>query len=422
MSKQSIAIAFIILLAISAASDTRAAEPTKSFHPGLSIKEEYSDNLNLTSANEKEDSWTTIQPGFQCYTSSVKSRFQLDYLLGLVYYGKNSDLNYISHEGSMNLEYQPWKHINFSFKNAYLRSDEPREREYFTQTAENKYVLSIERQRAVYWRNVAAPTLEYQFGKNNRLGINYQNNSYRTQNSASQDSQENTLSPYLSYWFNDNNGISLDYGYTEGDFDKDPDMKENKATASYTYRMDQRSSLFAEYFHSRRSFDQPGVDYTISRPALGITYSPSPKLGATLEAGYYWMDSEAGSDNNGFSYMGELHNIDPITTYQISFQGGYTEDYFTAQNLGFSKYHRLTGSLKHMLNRHSSLDFLGSVERAEYSTGQEDTIWGLNGKLSIMPLKWLTFMLELSHLETRSNVDSAQYAENRAMFVVTATY
>jgi hypothetical protein len=104
-------------------------------------------------------------------------------------------------------------------------------------------------------------------------------------------------------------------------------------------------------------------------------------------------------------------------------QGGYTEDYFTSQNLGFNKYHRLTGSITHFLEKRLSIGLLGSIERAEYTQeDRDDWIWGLGGTLSYTPLKWLILALEISHREDNSNIDFNDYTENRGMIRITATY
>ena len=106
-------------------------------------------------------------------------------------------MNYISHNASLNAKYLTSAHINFYLKESFIQSDNPREQEYFTTTEENKYVLATTTERAVYWRNVVAPTIEYQFGPENRLGVNYRNNIYRTESTSGQDSQEDYINPFL---------------------------------------------------------------------------------------------------------------------------------------------------------------------------------------------------------------------------------
>jgi hypothetical protein len=169
--------------------------------------------------------------------------------------------------------------------------------------------------------------------------------------------------------------------------------------------------------------NSPGVDYDVHEPAVGITHAFTPTLNASGQVGYFWQQPKTGSGESGFSYKGELTNIDPRTTYKVSLQGGYQEDFFTSENLGFNRYHRLTGSLSHMLDRRISIGGFASIERAEFVQPEHrDTIWGIGGRASYMPLKWLTLALEVSHSDRQSDVSIFEYTENRGMFTITATY
>jgi hypothetical protein len=420
----------LLLLIVNATPYAYGAGLLSQFHPYVSVKEEYNDNLNLTSTNKVEDFITTVQPGIKFSNMDKKAGVDLDYSLGAVFYGKNSNLDYISHNASLNAKYLTSAHINFYLKESFIRSDNPIEREYFTTTEENKYMLATKTERAPYWRNVVAPTVEYQFGPENRVGLNYRNNIYQTESASGQNSQENLINPFFSYWFDRQNGISLQYGLTYGDFEKNPDLTSHMANARYTYRFNPQTSTFLEYTYSKRTFDSPkpsesqlSADYDIHEPSVGMTFAIGRTLTASAQVGYFWTEPKTGSGKDGLSYKAELANIDPRTTYRLSLQGGYTEDYFTSENSGFIQYHRLTGSLKHMLDRRLSIGCLGSVEHAKYdASNREDTIWGIGGNASYMPLKWLTLSLEVTHRDRQSNIDLNDYTENRAMFMITATY
>ena len=423
MNLRRIILAFLWLSCMNAAPLAQAAELIDKFHPYISLKEEYSDNLNLTPNNEKKDFYTTVQPGIKFSNMDKMTGVDLDYSLGAVFYSKNNNLNYISHNASLNAKYMTSEHLNFYLKESFVRSDDPREREYFTTDADNKRVLATTTDRAVYWRNVLAPTIEYQFGPENRVGLNYRNNIYRVDSAVSQDSQENYINPFFTYWFDKRNGISLDYGYTMGDFDNSPDLTGHRASGRYMNRFSAKSSAFAEYAFSRRTFDAPGVNYDVHDSSLGITYALSPTLNMSAQVGYFWKKPEIGSGTDGFSYKGDLRNSDPRTTYQLSLQGGYTEDFFTSENLGFNRYHRLTGSVTHMLERRFSIGGFANIERAEFDQpSHKDTIWGIGGRASYMPLKWLTLGLEISHKDRSSDVSLYEYTENRGMVTITATY
>jgi hypothetical protein len=324
----------------------------------------------------------------------------------------------------LNARYLSSAHVNFYLKESFIRSDDPREREYYTAAEDNRYVLATRTDRNVYWRNVITPTIEYQFGPENRVGVNYRNNIYETQGPAANNSRENYVNPFISYWFDKQNGISLEYGYTDGAFDTSPDLKGHKATGRYTNRFSQKSSAFAEYTYLRRTFDSASTrDYSVHEPTVGTTFALGPTLTASAQAGYFWTEPQAGPKKEGVSYKGEIANTDPRTTFKLNAQGGYTEDYFTSENLGFNKYHRVIGSLNHRLDQRMSVGCFGSVEWAEFENPlHKDTVWGVGASASYMPLKWLTLALEISHKNRQSDVSTYEYKENRGMFTITAQY
>lgn len=415
-----VVIAFLMTVPVSLHAQPGA--PQRGFHPYISVQGEYNDNINLTATNKKDDYITTVRPGLKYITDDPKAGIDFDYSAGFVFYGKETDKNYVSHSGRLNAKYLTAAHVNFYLKEQFIRSDEPREREYFTLTEENKYVLAQKTERYIYWRNVVSPTIEYQFGPEDRIGVTYRNNIYRTRDPAGERSQEDHINPFIDYWFDRRNGIHLEYGYTIGDFKNSPDLTGHRANVKYTNRFSPRTSAFCEYTYLQRDFDNPGIDYDVHEPSIGITYAFSPVTNASAQIGYFWKKPDRGDKTEGVSYKAHITSRDVRTSYYLSLQGGYTEDFFTAENLGFNRYHRLTGSITHFLVKSTSIGLAGNVEYAEFSPTREEWIWGINGSASYTPLKWLTLSLEISHRERDSNVNAYDYTENRGIIRVTATY
>jgi hypothetical protein len=354
----------------------------------------------------------------------AKSGIDLDVSAGLVFYDKNPNLNYISGNGSLNAKYMTSEHLNFYLKEYYLRSDNPREQEYLTPAADNKYVLSTSTQRSVYWRNVFAPTVEYQFGQESSIGVNYRHNIYQTDASISENSIENYINPFITYWFDKRNGIHLEYAYTNGDFESSPDLNGQKVTARYMNRLNQKATAFVEGAYTNQSFALSSMDYNIYEPSVGLSYVFTPSLTASAQIGYYWMEYlNQDPKFNGLTFKVDLANTDARTTYVLSIQGGYTEDYFTSQNLGFQKYYRATGSVKHNLEKRFSIGCSGSIERVEFvGTERIDTIWSVGPSASYQPLKWLTLSLEISHNANESNSSVNEYIDNKGILKLTASY
>ncbi len=393
------------------------------FHPYLIGQEEYNDNINLTPTNKSADYITTVGPGLSFNKADAMSGMDLDYKLGFVYYNKDTDKNYLRQNGSLNAKYLTKGHVNFYLKDLFIQSDEPRELEPLTTQAENKYVLSIAPERAVYWRNIVEPTIEYKFGPENRVRLIYRNNIYRTTRTDGQDSQENYLNSLFDYWYDKRNGVHLEYGYTLGNFEQSPNMNAQKANVRYSHRFNQKSGMFGEYTYSKRSFGPSSSGYDIHEPSVGMTHAFSPTLNTSAQIGYFGKNPTSGTGTDGLSYKASITQLDDLrTTYILTLQGGFTEDYFTSENLGFKLYHRLTGSWKHFLAKRTSIGFSGSVERVEFDQGRKDWMQGVTGTLAHQPLKWLTVALECSHRVRSSNIDSYDYTENRAMIKITATY
>jgi hypothetical protein len=417
-------LTIIVFLCILTAPYVYAADILNQIHPYISVSGEYDDNINLTSNNKINDFTTTIMPGIKFSNMDAKSGIDLDVSAGYVFYDKNPNLNYICGNGSLNAKYMTSEHVNFYLQESYSRSDNPREQEYLTPAADNKYVLSTITQRSVYSRNVFAPTVEYQFGQESSVGVNYRNNIYHTDASISENSIENYINPFITYWFDKRNGVHLDYAYTNGDFEASPDLNGQKVTARYMNRLNPKATAFVEGAYTNQSFALSSMDYNIYEPSVGLTYILTSTLTASAQIGYYWMEYlNQNPQYNGLTFKVDLANTDVQTTYVLSIQGGYTEDYFTSQNLGFEKYYRATGSIKHNLEKRFSIGCSASIERVEF-VGQEriDTMWSVGPSASYQLLKWLSLSLEISHNANQSNVPADEYIENKGILRLTASY
>jgi uncharacterized protein (PEP-CTERM system associated) len=177
-----------------------------------------------------------------------------------------------------------------------------------------------------------------------------------------------------------------------------------------------------------RDFDPPSIDYVVHRPSLGIEHAFSPTLTARVQVGYYWQNPERGSTTDGVFYDVSASQRTQKTTYTLSFQGGYVEDFFTAENLGFTKYYRAIGRVNHRLLEKMTVGFFGSYEWIKYSGDvvetrrQKDNIWAVGPNAAYELFRWLTLSLEGSYRENQSNFDAAEYTEYRGIFRITASF
>jgi len=128
-----------------------------------------------------------------------------------------------------------------------------------------------------------------------------------------------------------------------------------------------------------------------------------------------------GSSTDGFSFDAGLTQRTERTTYTLSVQGGYIETYFAAENLGFSRYYRAIGTISHRLVERLTLGVSGTLERAEYTFDRKDWTWAVRGNGSYQIFRWLVLSLEALTRENDSNVDGADYYENRVSLRLSAT-
>jgi len=413
------------------------------FQPYITLEEEYNSNIDLAPKNKRNDYITTVSPGLKFSTaprSPVTGQFKqvptaedrygmdLDFRAGVHFYAKEHEENYTSLHGTLNAWYALTQRLQFRVRDYLIRSDEIREPDYSSTASEGQYLISRTDKRTPYIRNVFEPSVQYQFGRDNLFSINYRNNIYRINSRTAADSTENSINSRMIYWFNIRNGVSFEYGLTLGNFEDSPDLIGHMAMVRYTYRFNPRTSMFGEYTQMWRDFDSPSTDYLVYRPSIGIEHAFSPLLSTRVQAGYYAADPKRGSTVDGPFFDLLLTQRAQRTTYTVSLQGGYTEDYFTADNQGFTQYYRTTARITHQLLQRMSVGLLGSYEWAKYPGSEtvgrtpKDQIWVVGGNASYQIWRWLTISLDASHRENHSNISNRDYSEYRGVLKVTATY
>jgi len=415
------------------------------FQPYITLQEEYDSNINLAETNKKSDFITRISPGFrfsttprspvtrelrQAPTAEDKYGMDLDFNAGFNFYARNHEDNYTSLNGILNAWYALTQKLNARVRDYLIRSDDIRESDYSPTAISGQYLPSRTVKRVPWIRNVFEPTLQYQFGRENFFSIKYTNNIYNIQSRNYQDSVGNSVNPKLAYWFDIRNGLSLEYSLTFGNFERSPDVLINTANGRYTYRFNPKTSIFANYTQSWINYEKPRIDYSVYNPSIGVEHAFSSTLNGRLQVGYYWANPEKGSKAGGPYYNALLTQRAQRTTYTISFEGGYTEDFFSAENRGLTEYHRAIGRVTRQLFRKTNVGIFASYEWQKFvesaiATGgrkQINNIWGIGGNASYELFRWLMLSLEVNYTKNNTNISNADYSDYRGIFKVTVAY
>jgi hypothetical protein len=417
------------------------------FHPYITAQEEYSNNIFLSpNATKLNDYITTVTPGLRFVDLKAGSHgIDLDVSGGYIHYAKNHDFSYWTAEGRLDIWYAVAPRLTFRVRDSLVRSDEAREQvysgqydaqgEYIGDTEPDQYLLSTTRGvQAIYLRNVVEPAIEYRFGRENLLSLLYRNNIYRNENPQFEDSVENTFNPRLAFWFDMRNGVSLDYEISLITYQGSPslmgspvspDQWTNGATAHYTHRFNPKTSTFGEYYFEWQNFESPGVDYYIHNPSVGIEHKFSPTLTGLAQGGYFWQVPKVGSNTEGPTFDFRLTKRAAKTLYTFAVEGGFTEDYGTAENLGFAQYYLGYGTIQHNFTQRLGVALTGSMGRYKYISSEEliqakDWIWTASAGPSYLLFRWLMISLEASYSGANSNVAGNDYTEFRGLFRVTA--
>ena len=87
-------------------------------------------------------------------------------------------------------------------------------------------------------------------GRKTGFPLTYRNNYYNNEDPQYEDSQEHLLTPRLDFWFNIRHGISLEYGFDRGNFERAPDVDGHLGRARYTYRFAPRPRFSGNTFLS----------------------------------------------------------------------------------------------------------------------------------------------------------------------------
>jgi len=417
------------------------------FHFYGIVEETYDTNVNITPRDKKHDFITNVSLGlrfstlprsektgeFQLPSTTGETRYGIDlaFLSGYVFYGKHTSDNYLSLSEKLDAWYTWDKKLTFRVRDYLIRSQEPLEQNFSAVALPGQVLLGSQRGRPIYIRNVAQPSLEYRFGRDDILSIDYLNNVYRNQeDSIYEDSTENYVNPRITYWFNIRHGVSLEYALDLGNFQRSADMRGNLGRGRYTYRFNPNTLIFGEYTFQRRDFEKQvsiqtfiqTLNYDIHAPAIGFEHAFSPTLSLRAKVGCFWQIVPKGSNEEGPLYDIVITQRAQKTTYTLGFQGGYTEDYFTAQNLGFAKYHQVIGTITHQLTQEAVLNFSGRFQRPKYTSGEFDNIWGVGTGVSYRILRWMTLALDFSYAENHSNKESNNYDDFKGIFRIMATF
>jgi|WetSurMetagenome_2_1015567.scaffolds.fasta_scaffold04462_2 hypothetical protein len=399
--------------------------------PYVFATQQYTSNVYLTNTNQKSDWITTLGPGIRMAVNDPSFGADLTGNFGYNWYANKTKNDYWSIDGTLGLRYNPTPQLTFRVREYILRSQNSAEPNFPQggQPAQPGVIVGTNQSNTPYLRNVVEPSIDWQFSRQGSVGILYRNNVLlNDDNTLYANNMENTVRPYVSYWFDQRNNLALDYGFTAGSYSGGPPPTPPNFTSQnphgrYTYRFDAQMSLFADYAFAYQNNDSPGFNYNVNNPSVGIVYNFNPTLAAVVQAGWFWMNPEQGNGQDGLTGTASLTQRDRQTTYTLSLNSGYVQNAFDFNNLGFYKYYGGSASISHYLTQRFSVGFVGSAQYIDYAfVDRNDWVYTVDATASYELLRWLTLGGRVGYQEDDSNLSVNSYNEWHAFLTLSASF
>jgi hypothetical protein len=408
--------------------------------PTLSIGEEYTDNVDRDPDNaRRSDFISTISPGLAWDLRARRAGLNLSYNPSFEYYVKNEEDTTIRQELSLGA----WSEVSFSRQcNLMLRETLVRSEEQyavngptFKRDPEHPVFSedeTLRRNQDPYYTNTADARLTYQFGPDDSVFLSYQNGVLQNEDPESQDSIRHVASAGATYWFDVQDGMSVTSSYTKGDFSggstddsssSSDAINQLQSTLQWTHKFTPHWDGFLQYAHSYT--DQKGgeSDYQVHHGSIGVDCNVSETTFYSLSAGYFVRDEKAAQAESGYSIDGDFSRQFQHWSVRLAGGIGYEETFFGAENLGFTKYKRVSIDVLRSLSRRMSGSIVGSYMKNTYadSEDRQDDIITVSGGLSYTFLPWLMGNLRLMHRSVSSTLPEDEYDENTVFFGLTLT-
>ena len=400
--------------------------------PYVFATEQYTSNVYLTKEDKKSDWITTVGPGIRLAVNDPSFGADLTGNFGYNWYANQTKEDYWSIDGALGLRYNPTPQLTFRVREYILRSQNTVTPNYAQggQPAQPGNIAGTNRGNTPYLRNVVEPSVDWQFSRQGSLGILYRNNILRNEdNIAYEDSTENYVRPSFSYWINQRNNIELDYGFSKGEYTREgvlpatPDYTSHNPHGRYTYRFDAQMSIFADYRYAHQDKDEPGIDYDINNPSVGIIYNFNPTLTGMAQLGYFWQNPERMEGLYGVTGNLSISQRDRQTTYTLALYSDYEQNQFGFDNLGFNRYYGGSASVLHQITQRFNVGFVGTARYTEYAfVDRNDWLYTADATASYQILRWLTIGGRVGYQQDDSNIKINSYDEWHAFLTLTATF
>ena len=397
------------------------------FLPKLSVDEEYSDNILLTSNNDaKEDDYiTTVTPGFTGELIGEKGDAKISYGASYAFYNQFDDFNGWRHNANLSGNYMPGKNTRLDIADHFLYTEDPIRYDNIAVIRTEDPTLPIDtterKTRNIYLTNFSRVGLNHQFGKYHSFRLGYSYDLLNNDDPAYEDKRTHKASAGLTYWFGPKWGFDVDGRYTRGEFELSNDITEYQGGVSLLKRFGKHFIGYVRYSHLVAEYDNlSGKDATYI-PSIGFKYDIEKDISLIADLGYFITNSDFRDNTSGAT--GDLRLIKRFEHGQLNLAvlGGYDYDLYGAETLGYSEYYEASASFRQQLAKHVDGNIFGSYRNTKYKdqSDREDKRPTVGVGLNWQALQWMNLGLSYRYRSVDSTIDTEEYTENRVSVDIT---
>jgi hypothetical protein len=383
--------------------------------PSITSDTEYNDNIYYDPVDEEADIIYRVEPGLAILVPVPSTRWDLElaYSAAFEIYQENSDLNDVAHNASGKVRIQPLENIIFTCEDSFYRGKDFGDIDF----------LGLRRRREFLFMNTVTPSLEYTFGPNRVLSLNYVNTIIDYDLPTITDSREDTINPVLTYGMG-RNIVNLDYKYTYGEYETDLGSLDGHAvTLGYEYLLNPLTSILINGRYWARNFTGPTEDYYLYAFLVGLRRDLTAALAIEAQGGYLRYEPEEQEVDN--SFIGILTVTYTLERINFNFIAdmGYDEIFVGVENLGYASAWGVSGSFAYTLHKFWSVELTGTYRHRDYVyEPRVDHYWSAGGALIFEPLVWFSATVRYEHAGLNTTGVTDDYDVNRVMLTLRLSY
>ena len=412
----------MLLLPVAAAGQTKGT-----FTPRISVSETYDDNIDLSPDNEDSDWITVASPGFSLLLQSQTTDLTLDMEAGLSYYLQNSNKDTIRYRGRLSWDQQLAENLSLNLNDTLIRSEDP-------VTQDEGRIVDISNKRDVEYRNTGQASLSWQFGPQDSLTAGYRNQLLDSRSDDTEDSRANVGFLNLSNWFVPQFGIDVTSSFSRWEFQQPnnftgtstEDFRLYQAGLTMNYQWKPQRIAYLRYNISYQDYDEQNINNDnnfVHQPSVGLSLVLGPNMSLGAEVGYWRREFEHKKSEDGGVLNASFNKQWEQTSLNVQSNSGYTLDYGTSDNQGFSKYSDNSARVDYELTENLGIFASARYRWQDYTeTNRTDHTYGGRAGLGYTFRRWLRISLEGGHLRRDSNENNEEFTDNRVTLRVTTSY